>query len=123
MVKQMNNDNDADESNASNGVPKDPEQVGMGKFYKSQTPNGKAMVKMFKKLCNFPYLVTNIVVYFGVFIKGFLAEFLCTLWKDMFTQWQNCHPTGNGIEQRISLSPHKQDLVKCAAWVYRHSLS
>ena len=41
----------------------------MGKFYRARAPNGKAMLKMFKKFCDLTNRDANvIVVYFGVYI-------------------------------------------------------
>jgi hypothetical protein len=37
---------------AEDGLPEDPDNAGMGKFYKPQTPNGKAMAKMFRHFCD-----------------------------------------------------------------------
>ena len=67
--------------------------AGTGKFYKAQTRNGKAMVKMFRRFYDLTdHNASTIVVYFGVYSKGRLAEFLHDHWKDTFTQWQKCHP-------------------------------
>jgi hypothetical protein len=45
------------------------------------------MVKMFKNFCDLPNRDSNaIVVYFGIYSKGFLAEFLHEHWKDTFIQ-------------------------------------
>jgi len=97
------NDEEEEDSNESSlnpntfddSVPEDPER-GTGKFYKAQTPNGKEMVKMFKKLCDLNDRDVNvIVVYFGIYSEGRLAEFLHK-WKDTFIQWQKHHPNQDG---------------------------
>ena len=44
------------------------------------------MVKMFKRFCDLTATDANaIVVYFGVYSKARLAEFLHEYWKDMST--------------------------------------
>jgi hypothetical protein len=81
-------DNDSDESSRSSdasyeGKPKDPEWAGTGMFYKTQTPNWKHMVKMFRRFCDLTVGDANtIVVYFIVYSKARLAEFLYEHWKD-----------------------------------------
>jgi hypothetical protein len=92
-----NKDEDADDSSAdsneSDSQLEDPENAGTGKFYKAQTPNGKAMVKMFRRFCDLTDRdASAIVVYFGVYSERRLAEFLHDHWKDTFTQWQKRHP-------------------------------
>ena len=85
-------DPDSNESNRSlsvsdEGDPEDPKQAGTGKFYNAQTPSGKQMVKMFKRLCDLTDRDANaIVLYFGIYSKAGLAEFLHDHWKDTFTQ-------------------------------------
>jgi hypothetical protein len=110
-------DNDSNESSSDSdapneGDPEDPEQVGTGKFYKAQTPNGKKMVKMFKRFCDLTDHDANaIVMYFGIYSKACLAEFLHDHWKDTFTQWQERHPNQDGIEWAMVLSPPQQDCI------------
>ena len=51
------------------------------------------MVKMLRKLCDLNDRDANsIVMYFGIYSEGRIAEFLHGHWKDMFTQWQKHHP-------------------------------
>lgn len=73
--------------------------MGMGKFYKAQTPNGKEMVKMFNKFCDLTNRDANTIgVHRGVYCKGHLAEFLHEQWKDTFIQWQKLHPKRDRTE-------------------------
>jgi len=107
-------DEDTDDSSAgsteSKAQSEDPENAGTGKFYMAQTPNGKAMVKMFKRFCDPPDQdASAIVVYFGVYSEGCLAEFLHDHWKDNFTQWQKHHPNRDGTERAMVFSPPQQD--------------
>jgi hypothetical protein len=103
--------NDSDESSSDLDAPdeddpEDPEQAGMGKFYKAQTPNGKNMVKMFKTFCDHTDRDANtIVMYFGIYSKASLAEFLHDHWKVTFTQWQKRHPNQDSTERAMVLSP------------------
>ena len=118
-------DEDSDDSSVSSvesdAQPEDPEHAGTGKFYKAQTPNGKAMVKMFRRFCDLSDQDANaIVVYFGVYCEKRLAEFSHDHWKDTFTQWQKRHPNRDGTERAMVLSPPQQDRIKCAAWACRH---
>jgi len=86
-------DDSSADSHQSDSQPEDPVNAGTGKFYKAQTRNGKAMVKMFRRFYDLTdHNASTIVVYFGVYSKGRLAEFLHDHWKDTFTQWQKCHP-------------------------------
>jgi hypothetical protein len=88
------------------GKPEDPENAGNGKFYRAQTPNGKKMVKMFRRFCDLTDRDANVIVmYFGVYSKARLAEFLHDHWKDTFTQWQKRHPNRDGTEWAMVLSP------------------
>jgi hypothetical protein len=85
---------------ADGDQPEDTDNAGTGKFYKPQTPNGKAMAKMFRRFCDLAERDANaIVVYFGVYSEGHLADFLHTHWKDTFTQGQKRHPNQDGTEQ------------------------
>ena len=85
--KDDNADDSSADSDQSDFQPEDPENAGTGKFYKAQTPNGKAMVKRFKRFCDLTDCdASAIVVYFGVYSEGRLAEFLHDHWKDTFTQ-------------------------------------
>ena len=119
-------DNDSNKSSRSSdasdeGKPEDPEWVGMGKFYKAQTPNRKQMVKMFRRYCDLTDHDTNaIIMYFGVYSKARLAEFLHGHWKDTFTQWQKRNPNRDGTEWAIVLSPPQQDRIRCPAWACHH---
>ncbi len=72
-----NGDEDADKDDesskdskmedADNNPIKDPKNVGTGKYYKPQTPKGKAMAKMFRRFCDLPTKDTNtILIYFDV---------------------------------------------------------
>jgi hypothetical protein len=79
------------------------------------------MVKMFRRFCDLTDRnASAIVVYFGVYSEGRLAEFLHDHWKDTFTQWQKCHPNRDGTEWAMVLSPPQQDRIKCAAWACQH---
>jgi len=116
-----NDDDDAEDSSTdsdeSQSQPEDPENVGTGKFYKALTPNGKVMVKMFTKFSDLTdHNASTIVVYFGIYSEGRLAEFLHDHRKDTFTQWQKPHPNREGTEWAMVLSPPQQDCIKCAAW-------
>ena len=87
-------------------APEVPEWVGTGKFYKPQALNRKAMVNMFKKFCDLNDRDANaIVVYFGIYSKGCLAEFLHEHWKDTFIKWQRQHPKRDSPEWAMVLSP------------------
>jgi len=74
-------DPDSEESESEpdatdDGEPEDPENAGNGKFYKAQTPNGKTIVKMFRRSCDLTdHDADTIVVYFGKYIEAHLAEF------------------------------------------------
>ena len=79
------------------------------------------MVKMFRRFCNLTDCDANaIVMYFNVYSKAHLAEFLHDHWKDTFTQWQKHHPNRDGTERVMVLSPSQQDCIRCAAWACRH---
>ena len=66
--------------------------MGIGKFYKAQTPNGKEMVKIFKMFCDLTNRDANTIgVYLDIYSEGCLAD-LHKHWKDTFIQWQKCHP-------------------------------
>jgi hypothetical protein len=70
---------------AEEGKPEDPDNAGTGKFYKPQTPRGKAMAKMFCRFCDLAKHDANtIVVYFGVYNVNCLAAFQQDHWKDTF---------------------------------------
>jgi hypothetical protein len=98
-----------------------PRMWGLAKIYKAQTPNGKAMVKMFRRFCDLTDRdASAIVVYFGVYSESRLAEFLHDHWKDTFTQWQKRHPNQDGTERAMVLSPLQQDHIKCATWACWH---
>ena len=89
----MDNDDSNEPSGSSNvpdtGKPEDPEPAGIGKLYKAQTPTRKEMVNTFGRFCDLTHRDTNaIVMYFGVYSKTHLAEFLHEHWKDILIQWQ-----------------------------------
>ena len=74
---------------ANNEQPKDPDNTGMGKFYKPQTLHCKAMAKMFCHFCDLAERDANaIVVYFGIYSIACLGAFHQDHWKDTFAQWQ-----------------------------------
>ena len=115
-ASEMEEDDEADQ-------PEDPERAGTGKYYKPQTPNGKAMAKMFHRFCDLAKRDANaIVVYFGVYSVARLAAFQEDHWKDTFTQWQKRHPNRDGTERAIVLPPPQQDRIRCAAWACHHSV-
>ena len=65
----------------------DPNNAGMGKFYKPQTPNGKAMAKMIRHFCDLAEQdASAIVVYFGMYSVARLAAFHQDHKKDTFAQ-------------------------------------
>ena len=67
---------DSEMGEAEDGLPEDPDNAGTGKFYKPQTPNGKAMAKMFCRFCDLAEQdACAIVVYFGVYSVPRLAAF------------------------------------------------
>jgi hypothetical protein len=84
-------DPDSNESHRSldasdEGKHKDPKWAGMGEFYTAQTPNGRQLVKMFRRFGGLTEHDANvIVVYFGIYSKALFAEFLHDHWKDTFT--------------------------------------
>jgi hypothetical protein len=92
-------DEDSEMEDADEDPVEDPENVGTGKYYEPQTPNGKAMAKMFRWFCNLPAKDANtIVVYFGVYSVELLAAFQQDHWKDTFTQWQKQYLNRDGSE-------------------------
>jgi hypothetical protein len=108
---------------ADGDQPEDPDNAGTGKFYKPQTPNGKAMAKMFHRFCDLTKRDANaIVVYFGVYSVARLATFQQDHWKDTFTQWQKCHPNQDCTEHAMVLPLPQQDHIHCAAWACHHYL-
>lgn len=114
---------DSEMGEAGEEEAEDPDNAGKGKFYKPQTPRGKAMAKMFRRFCDLPKRDANaIVVYFGVYSAVRLAAFHQDHWKDTFTQWQKRHPNRDGSERAMVLPPPQQDRIRCAAWACRHFL-
>ena len=84
---------------AEDDLPEDPDNVGMGKFYKPQTPHGKAMARMLCCFCNLAEQDANaIVVYFSIYSVAHLAAFHQHHWKDTFAQWQKRHPNRDNTE-------------------------
>jgi hypothetical protein len=77
MENSDSNESSIDSNDSNEDELEDPEWAGMGKFYKTQTPNRKEMVKMFKRFCDLTDRdASAIVVYFGVYSEAHLAEFL-----------------------------------------------
>ena len=108
---------------AEDEQPEDPDSDGTGKFYKPQTPHGKAMVKMFRCFCDLAKRdASAIVVYFGIYSVARLSAFNQDHWKDTFAQWQKCHPNQDGTERAMVLPPPQQDRTHCAAWACCHYL-
>jgi hypothetical protein len=63
------------------------------------------MVKMFSKFCELTnWDASAIIVYFGVYSKGKLAEFLHEHLTDTFVQWQKYHPHRDRTEMAMVLS-------------------
>jgi hypothetical protein len=84
----------------------DPDNAGMAKFYKPQTPRGQAMAKMFRHFCDLRKQDANTIgVYFGVYSVTRLAAFQEDHWKDTFAQWQKRHPNRDSTEQAMVLTP------------------
>jgi len=84
---------------ANEDQPEDPDNVGTDKFYKPQTPRGKAMAKVFCRFCDLAEQDADaIVVYFGVYSVARLAAFQQDHWKDTFAQWQKRHPNRDSTE-------------------------
>jgi hypothetical protein len=114
-------DKDSKMRGANENPVEDPENVGTGKHYEPQTPNGKAMAKMSRPFCDLLAMDMNtIVVYFGVYNIKCLAAFQQDHWKDTFTQWQKRHPNRDGSEQAMVLSLPQQDRNRCATWACHH---
>jgi hypothetical protein len=114
-------DEDSEMEDADEDPVEDPENVGTGKYYEPQTPNGKAMAKMFRRFCDLPAKDANaIVVYFGVYSVERLTAFQQDHWKDTFTKWKKWHPNRDGLEQVMILSPPQQDRIYCTAWACHH---
>ena len=107
---------------ADNKQPEDLDNAGMGKFYKPQTPHGKAMVTMFRRFCDPAERDLNaIVVYFGMYSVARLSAFHQDHWKDTFAQWQKRHPNRDCTERAMVLPPPQQDRSH-AAWACCHAL-
>jgi hypothetical protein len=71
-------------------LPEDPNNAGMGKFYKPQTPHGKAIVKMFHHFCDIAKRDANaIVVYFGVYSVAHLALSIKTTGRTLLPSGKN----------------------------------
>jgi len=88
-----------------------------------QTPNGKAMAKMFRLFCNLAEQDANaIVVYYDVYSVACLAAFHQDHWKDTFSQWQKHHLNQDHSERAMILPPPQQDCIHCVAWACSHYL-
>ena len=51
-VDEDDRTSDSEMGESEDEQPDDPDNTGMGKFYKRQTPHGKALLKIFRHFCN-----------------------------------------------------------------------